>query len=317
MSTHTTEYLHTIYKVCLESRALEHTLSDLWFEGNGRVVFSGVGSESTGAAVATLLGKDDYLIPRYRGFSALIGKGVPSEKIIAEMMGREHGSMRGIGGVTAFAFRNCRIPFYSINLGAMFSIVIGLGFALEHEDKNSIIVIFFGDGESTRTLFPASLNLAALWKLPILFVCENNGVSDQMKREEMSVVTRIASYASVHNIEHTSTTDQDPLELLEKIQQALNFVRAHRAPFFLEVVQNRLVPHSIGHEKKPQAVNRVSHEEDPLHKIYALLKQQGVNEEKPQVEIGRRHDCLKSTAEGLRTARFLSEDSFDALFYEE
>ena len=162
--------LWLLYENCLKARCLDEKLQEVYHNTRKGILFSGVGSEVGPAAVASLLKQDDYLIPRYRGYAALIAKGVPIERIAGEKLQRSIGTAMGIGDASPYRYAQCGVAGNTIVLGGGFAIAVGLALSFKLKKEDRIVAIFFGDGEASRNTLGGALNLASLWGLPLFFL---------------------------------------------------------------------------------------------------------------------------------------------------
>ena len=274
LSSVETKELLSIYENSLTSRILDEQLQEWFYKEETRVQFSGVGSEVGPSSIVNALEPEDYLIPRYRGYAAVLGKGIPVEQIIDEVFNRQSGASRGIGDVCSFRDARVGIPGYAINLGSMFAVSIGLAFSIKYHREKKIVVHLFGDGEASRTSFGGALNLAVLWELPILFVCENNGVSINTKFTEMSSTHTVAQRGSGYDCGSETCQEIQVTDLLQRSKYAITKVRKESKPFLLEVKQERFVPHSTRYSRSPVTGSFIPHSKDPLIQLENILIQQ-------------------------------------------
>lgn len=259
-----TSLLMRIYDNCWRARFLDKTLRQVLPAEFQRSFFSDYGAELGPSITSLLLRKEDYLIPQYRGFSAFLGKGITPERIAGELFRKKIGTTKGLGDSTSFRDPALGIPGYTINLGAMFAVSVGLAFAVKFKNEDRIVAHCFGDGEASRTVFGSALNLASLWELPILFVCFNNGISIETPMGKMSSTKNIADRASGYNLEGETISDTEPLHLYERTKGAIEEIRKSNKPFLLEILGKRPVPHSVIDTKDVNTFPAVPEAEDPV-----------------------------------------------------
>lgn len=236
----------------------------IWCHSNKRGFFSGIGSEIAPSVVTAHITCDDYLIPRYRGFAAMIGMGMAPEKIFGEFMRKACGAVKGIGDIASIHDASLGIYGHSVVMGAGFGTAVGLGLAVKYQQEKRIVVCFFGDGEASRSTFASALNMAALWSLPILFVCENNGISIDIPLKLMSATKSIAERAAGYNIPAATVQDIAVPQLIAKTEEAVNHVRSRRTPFLLEILEERFAPHISVQNLKPFLGRDIPEDKDPL-----------------------------------------------------
>ncbi|MFY9462056.1 MAG: thiamine pyrophosphate-dependent enzyme [Candidatus Sungiibacteriota bacterium] len=279
--------LKAIYRNCLISRHLDERLQEIYhayvnkmaeWKTMIRFVNGAVGNELGQSAVAAFLKKEDALIPRYRGYAAVLGKGLAAERIAAEVLRKKTGTAKGLGDTSAFHDTELNICGHSTMLGSNFSVAIGLAFAKKFQNEPGIVVQFFGDGEASRTTFGVTLNLASLWQLPLLLVCENNGVSMHTSISEMSATATLAERAAGYRIAAETVYENKPLQLIERAKNIVTRVREDNQPFLLEIIQKRFVSHSSRYDTEPFFGANISKDEDPLVLFENELEKLGIQE---------------------------------------
>lgn len=309
--------LRAIYANCLRSRRLDEELQRLYHARQGvRVCFGAVGNEVGASVIASLLGPEDILVPRYRGYAAVLAKGMPMALITGEMFGKRTGSAKGTGDVSAFKDWEHNICGHSATLGANFSITVGLAFALKYRHKPGIVVQLFGDGESSRNSFAGALNLASLWNLPILFVCENNGVSIDVPAAQMSATPTIAERAKGYAIPADMAREIEPLTLFEHARTAISRVRQDHAPFLFEIVEKRFTSHSSNYDSKPLTGAMIPEAEDPLATLKAALLGLGATNAELEILVLHAEKEVAAALEAAATETPLSEKDLFSLYHE-
>lgn len=246
-------HLFLIYETAIKSRYLDEQLQKLTYDKIAtRLLFSSIGTEVGMSMIAHILQSADYLVPRYRGYAALLGRGVPLHAIIAEVLRRESGTAKGIGDSSPFHDFSNNVYGYSTMLGTSFSTAVGLALASKIKKEERMTTHIFGDGEASRSTFGSALNLSSVWQLPLLFVCENNRISIRSKIETMSSTSTIAERAKGYNVDHATISETtDSLHMFELIKDICEYVRKNRKPFLLEILQTRYNPHSSIYDKTP------------------------------------------------------------------
>lgn len=304
-----------IYEIALTSRYLDERMQEYYYRIRRGVLFSGVGAELGPSIISAHLLRKDYLIPRYRGFAAVLGKGIKVEKIVAEMMRKRSGTTMGIGDTSSFRATGLGIPGYSTILGAMFSVEIGLALAIKLRKGRNIVVHFFGDGESSRSQFGSALNLASLWKLPILFVCENNNISVNIGIREMSSTKTVAERGRGYNVPSETLKETDYSLLLQRVPVVIEAVRKQQTPFLLELLQKRFPPHYSGLSNKPFYGKGIPPGEDPIVEFENFLIKNITKKE--QEDIRRRvYEKVNVAFRKAFRDSTLSPEEFFSIYYE-
>lgn len=239
-----TKRLLNLYKKILLARNIESRVEEEYEKirkaGNEvRFLVYATGQEAGPVAVCDLLKKEDYLIPAYRGVAAVVGKGMAPMKIIAEVLSRSGGPLKGISNAGSFTEPSPGIFPNSDILGNNFGTAVGMGLAIAGQSNGHIVTIFFGDGASTRSTFYGALNLSALWDLPIFWVCENNKYS-LATRYDSSSRTGIAEKARAFGIRSEVIDGNNAVKIFLKAEELINYVRKERKPAFLELDTYRI-----------------------------------------------------------------------------
>jgi pyruvate dehydrogenase E1 component alpha subunit len=203
------------------------------------------GEEAVAVGVIPILEKRDRIVATYREHGQALVRGVPMNAVMAEMYGKQEGCSRGRGG--SMHLFNCAANFYGGNaiVGGGLPLAVGLALA-DHVQGNDIVTAsFFGDGAVAEGEFHESLNLAALWGLPVLFVCENNlyamGTALTLSESETDIQRKAASY----RIAAEAVDGMDVVAVEAAARRAVHAVRESRKPYFLECRTYRLRAHSM------------------------------------------------------------------------
>jgi TPP-dependent pyruvate/acetoin dehydrogenase alpha subunit len=225
-------------------------------------------------AEAVIVGVASRLDPHDRGYSshrphghflALTGR---RRELLAELAGRESGMCRGRGG--SMHLMHERAVMATGVVGGTLPIAVGHALTLE---PDAVVVCFFGDGAVQTGLFHESMNLAALWHAPILFVCENNGMAEFSLRQEHTTVARVADYGPVYGIPALTADGTSVTAVWRAVDELLPGVRARTGPALLECNFERLRPHYEGDLRRIEGDAR-----DPLDLVEELLTTMGLSE---------------------------------------
>jgi len=247
-------------------REFECALAEIFASGElAGTTHSAAGQEAVAVGVSSALEPADLVVSNHRGHGHLLAKGGSPERLAAEIFGRSTGYAAGRGGSQHFSARE--IGFLGSNgiTGGGLPIAVGAALAIKRTGDRRIVVPFFGDGASNQGTFHESLNMAALWKLPVLFVCENNGWSFSTRTEEGTARPRarsspgfIARRAEGYGIEHACVDGNDVGAVRAATRKAAVQVRSGGGPFLLECMTWRL----HGHSKSDGCEYRSREEED-------------------------------------------------------
>ncbi len=203
------------------------------------------GEEAVAAGVIRATGPGDYIVATYREHAHALLRGIPPGKIMAELFGRETGLCRGMGGSMHLFSREHRFMGGYAIVGETFPVAIGIAYALAMKNRPEAVVCFFGDGAVNQGTFHESLNMAALWNLPVLFVCENNRYQIGTEIHRHSAVTEVFKRSSAYHIPGRQVDGMDVLAVHEAATQALGSLRSGGGPALLECVTYRFRGHSM------------------------------------------------------------------------
>ncbi|MBP0990850.1 MAG: thiamine pyrophosphate-dependent dehydrogenase E1 component subunit alpha [Oscillospiraceae bacterium] len=205
-----------------------------------------IGEEAIPATVCSCLNEDDYITSTHRGHGHCIAKGADVRYALAELMGRATGYCKGRGGSMHIA------DFSKGNLGANaivgggIPIAVGAALASKMQKKSNVAVSFFGDSASNEGIFHESLNLASVWKLPVIFVCENNLYGISVPTWQSTSVKDIAVRGVGYDIPYAVVDGNKPDEIEKVIRPAIERARAGEGPFLIECKTYRWMGHWTG-----------------------------------------------------------------------
>jgi pyruvate dehydrogenase E1 component alpha subunit len=272
------EKLEEIFTKMVQTRYFEETAARLFTEGkvHGTAHFC-IGEEAAGIGVCCALEKEDYMAATHRGHHQSIGKGMSLDRMMAEFLGKETGYCKGKGGCMHIA------DFSVGSLGANGvvggGIPIAVGAALSQKMRKSphITVSFFGDGATNQGSFHESVNLAAVWKLPVLFVCENNHYAMSTPIRKQMNISDLSQRAHAYGIRGVAMDGNDAIGIYLATLEAKEYVKAN-GPMLLVLNTYRL----MGHSKSDANVYRTKEEieqwkkKDPIPRMRARLLAEGI-----------------------------------------
>jgi pyruvate dehydrogenase E1 component alpha subunit len=204
------------------------------------------GQEAIAAGMGVALREDDQLVTTYRGLHDLIGKGVSLEEIYGEMMGRTVGAGRGKGGTMHIANPQCGVMLCTGIVGAGPPVAVGLAMAAQLKGLDRVTVVSFGDGATNTGSFHEAANMAALWNLPTVFVCQNNQYAEMTPTADTMKLDRVADRAAGYGMPGVRVDGNDPLAVITALQAALERARRGDGPTLLECVTFRFRGHYFG-----------------------------------------------------------------------
>jgi acetoin:2,6-dichlorophenolindophenol oxidoreductase subunit alpha len=208
--------------------------------------YSARGQECIPAAISVQLSNEDYLVTIYRGIHDMIAKGVPPKLIWAELAGRSTGTCKGKGGPMHVTHPASGCMVTTGIVGAGMPIGCGLALAAQLRGEKRVTVTNFGDGASNIGAFHESLNLASVWKLPVLFVCQNNQYAEHTALRKGTSIERIADRAAAYGMPGVQVDGNDPVAIYQVAQEAIARARAGNGPTLIEALTFRFNGHLIG-----------------------------------------------------------------------
>ena len=236
-----------LYRKLSMIRRFEEKVDELFRQGRIKgAIHVSVGEEAVAVGVAEALSEKDLVMATHRGHGHCIAKGGDISRMMAELFGRSTGYCRGKGGsMHIIDVKKGMLGAVGI-VGAGLPIATGVGVAIKMQKTSQVCVCLFGDGASNGGMFHEALNVAALWKLPIVFVCENNlyGLSVSMKKS--SAVRDIAVRAKAYDIPGAVVDGMDVLAVWKATEKAVKRARDGRGPSLLECKTYRFLGHSRG-----------------------------------------------------------------------
>lgn len=280
----TNELMIKLYTNLARTRAFDQAAVK-WLAGGKLLSFyhPALGGEAPGVGGTTILRPDDVIYPHLRGHGLphLIGKGADPKTYMAEHCGRITGSGGGLGGVHA-AYDELGIYGGGGTIGSAFPLSVGWGVACKKNGRGQVVVCFFGDGSSNRGTFHEAANMAAVWKLPIVWVCENNGIAQYVPIKDAYPLDDIASLAAGYGMPGVVVDGQDVVAVAEAVGAAVERARQGLGPAMVECKTARFGSHGIGNPDNSHGAPRDPKEieelrkRDPLEIMERRLISQGV-----------------------------------------
>ena len=294
-------------------RAFEETASAMY--ANGEIpgfVHLSIGQEAVAAGTCLQLRSTDVITSTHRGHGHVLAKGLELRAMFAELMGRESGSCRGRGGSMHIAEPGKGIFGANGIVGAGLPIAVGAAQAMRMQDRDDVVVAFFGDGAVAQGAFHEAVNLATLWGLPIIFLCENNGFSEFSRTVDQQPVS-LSARAVGYGLPMQVVDGNDVVAVTNAVGAALDAIRRGSGPHMIETMTLRGRGH---YEGDPQRYRDVTDQVqlanlDPIARTRLLLVEQGVDSE----EIERiTEDVGRSIDDAVALARSDPEPDPSGLF---
>ena len=272
-----------LHRMMMLIRLFEEALEEMFSRGllHGTMHLS-IGQEATAAGACLALQKDDLITSTHRGHGHCLAKGAEPYKMFAELLGREDGYCRGRGGSMHIAdLSNGNLGANGIVAGSL-TISVGAALSFQMQKKENIILCFFGDGAVNEGSFHEALNLASLWNLPVLFLCENNQYGMSMATDKAVAGDSIVSRGTSYGIESIQIDGNDVETVYENVMNFKNEILSSGGPKFIEAVTYRY----RGHSKSDRNLYRTSdeieywkEEKDPIKRYIGKLIESGISED--------------------------------------
>ena len=279
MST-TTETKLELHKMMMLIRLFEEALEEMFSRGllHGTMHLS-IGQEATATGACLALEKEDLITSTHRGHGHCLAKGADPYKMFAELLGREDGYCRGRGGSMHIAdLSNGNLGANGI-VGGSLTISVGAALSFQLQKKDNIVLCFFGDGAVNEGSFHEALNLASLWKLPVLFLCENNQYGMSMASNKAVAGESIASRGNSYGIKSIQIDGNDVEEVYKTVKQFKNEILETKTPRFIEAVTYRYRGHSKSDRnlyRTSDEINYWKEEKDPIKRFIGKLQEEGL-----------------------------------------
>jgi pyruvate dehydrogenase E1 component alpha subunit len=250
----------------------------------GRLVmiyYSPRGQEVIPSALSVSLTDEDYVCTIYRGIHDMLAKGFPLRDLWAELAGRETGTCKGKGGAMHLTYPKKGIMLTTGIVGSSMPIANGLGWASQLSGDKRVTIANFGDGAANIGAFHEALNLASLWKLPVIFVCQNNRYAEHTSFANSTAVDRIAARAAGYNMPGYTVDGNDPDEMFGVAKIAIERARTGEGPTLIEAITYRFNGHLLGDEGgyMDKAEKEAAISNDPVPKLRARLIAEGISTE--------------------------------------
>jgi 2-oxoisovalerate dehydrogenase E1 component len=236
--------MRAIYRSVALIRASEQGISKQLRAGKISFSFYPVtGQELTPSVLAQLLGPRDQMVTIYRGLADILARGMPLRQLLAECVGHSEGVCRGKGGGMGLARHDLGLMMTTGIVGSSAPIGVGLALAAQLKKGEQVVAVSFGDGATSIGAVHEAMQFASLWKLPVLFVCHNNGWAESTSLADYSVLEKLSERAAGYRMPGATVSGRDPHALAEVFSTAIARARLGHGPSFIEAVTYRLSGH--------------------------------------------------------------------------
>ncbi|MFQ5521067.1 MAG: thiamine pyrophosphate-dependent dehydrogenase E1 component subunit alpha, partial [Candidatus Methylomirabilia bacterium] len=285
------ETLLSLYRVMLRIRRFEERVRDIYASGRmpGFIHLS-IGQEAVAAGVCGPLRPDDFVMSTHRGHGHMIAKGGSLRGLMAELYGKRTGCCKGKGGSMHIA--EVAVGFLGAN-GVLTTGLLeaaGVGLAAQMQQTHQVCVAIFGDGGANRGPFHEAVNLAAIWRLPVVFVCENNWWASTTAFELSTAGGSVAGRAPGYGIPGVTVDGNDAVAVYSSVASAVSMARAGQGPSLIEARTIRWRGHFEGDPQTYRSKEEVAEgrRQDPILRLAAQLEQRGLFDaaQAKAVEVG-------------------------------
>lgn len=246
-----------------------------------------IGQEAVAAGTFSALRPDDRMITAYRDHALAIGKGISCNAAMAELYGKATGCTKGKGGSMHFFSKEHSFFGGHGIVGAQIGLGAGIAFADQYLNKDNVTICFFGDGAARQGILHETFNMAMMWKLPVIFVCENNGYAMGTSVSRSSNVTKIATLGEAYNIPSESVDGMQCETVHDAVAKAADRARKGDGPTFLEICTYRYKGHSMSDPQKYRT--------------------------KEEVESYKKLDPIETTLETILKKKYATQEQINAI----
>ncbi len=307
MAALTREQMLQMFRSMAEIRAFEHRAYELYREGVMRgTTHAYVGEEAIAVGVCSALRQDDTITSTHRGHGHCIAKGGDMGMMMAELLGKETGYSGGKGGSMHIADVDKGILGANGIVGGGMGIATGAGLSAKILGNGKVSVCFFGDGALNQGILHESMNLAAIWKLPVVYVCENNQFAMSARVQNMTAVADPAVRAVAYGIPGSNVDGMDVLAVFRAASEAIERARAGHGPSFIVATTYRFLGHHVGDPLNYRTKEEVDpwRDKDAIERLRNYLIDNGVasEEETKAIEADVQGQVDTASAAGKQAA---------------
>ncbi|MCL2146498.1 MAG: thiamine pyrophosphate-dependent dehydrogenase E1 component subunit alpha [Synergistaceae bacterium] len=314
--------LKEIYRKMLVVRMFEEAAERYVYEGKtfGSIHVS-IGQEATSVGAGAALKKEDYITGTHRSHGHPIAKGAKLGPLMAETLGKETGIARGHGGTMHLADFSVGCLGETSIVGSGIPVATGAGLAIKNRKTDQVCLCYFGDGAACEGSFHEAVNYGAIWKLPVIYFCENNGVAITTVTDYSIAGGSIAARAAGYGIPGVTVDGQDVLAVYEVVKEAVTRARSGEGPTLIEAKTIRFREHAIGLVSGFEYRDKEAHEKAMIERDPILLFEKVLKDSKVLDENGLEEVKSAARKEVDAACKFAEEspepdfkNAFDALY---
>lgn len=310
-----TERLMDLYRAMLKSRLIEEKMLILLRQGKISKWFSGMGQEAISSGVTLALKSDEYILPLHRNLSVFTSRNIPLHRLFSQWQGKAGGFTKGRDRSFHFGTQEFKIVGMISHLGPQLGVANGIALADKLRNEKKVTAVFTGEGGTSEGDFHEALNLAAVWKLPVMFCVENNGYGLSTPSSEQFACEHIADKGIGYGMESHIIEGNNVVEVYGKVSEIAESIRKDPRPVLLEFKTFRMRGHeeASGTKYVPRELLEHWAELDPIENFQEYLRNENVLSEENEVEIKTRF--AQEINEDLR--RVFDEDEVHSNLSEE
>ena len=265
------------YKNAVRARTLDLKIISAQRQGIIGFHVPSEGQEMIQIAIGMLADKEDLIFTYYRDLALYLQRGVPISLIFDQMLGNSNDLQKGRQMPDHFSFKEFNFSTVQSPVGAHLPLTVGAAYAMRYNKRKGIVITTFGDGATSTSDFHAALNMASVYNLSVLFVCENNGWAISIPTSKQ---TRADIYkkGAAYGIPGKRVDGNDLISSLAGLQEAFDYVRSGKGAYLIEATTYRIGPHSTSDDPKKYRVDEITDgsEKDPIRRLENLLLTMGV-----------------------------------------
>lgn len=276
------ENIMEMYKTMLKIRKFEEYA--VVASGEGRIpgfIHLYIGEEAIATGVCANLKPDDYITSTHRGHGHIIAKGGELNKMMAELFGKADGYCKGRGGSMHIADASKGILGANGIVGAGHDIALGAGLSAQYKGTDQVCICFFGDASTNQGTFHESLNMSSTWKLPVVYVCENNGFGISVSQKRHQAIKDVADRGAAYNVPGIVVDGNDVFAVSEAAAEAIKRAREGKGPTIVECKTWRQRGHFEGDScvYKDKEEQEAWLKKDPIPRLEKYMLENGVSDE--------------------------------------
>lgn len=280
--------LKEIFYKMLIIRRFEEKAAEMYARGKiGGFLHLYIGQEAVGVGAISALREDDYVISAYREHGHCIGKGVDPKLIMAELFGKAAGVSKGKGGSMHLFDASVRFMGGHAIVAGHLPLAVGIAYAIKYRGGDQVVLCLFGEGAVNQGAFHESFNLAALWKLPVIFLCENNRYGMGTPVERATAIYHVYERACAYDMPRFEVDGMDVLAVRAEVEAAIKRARQNSVPTFIEAKTYRFRGHSMSDPAHYRTKEELEEQKkrDPIVLFRAGLISEGVMSEEEAREL--------------------------------